>query len=201
MFGTMVPNTQHKGYLFDDTPRGILEALLIGGGIMLALTTAPTALMALAGIGYLIRSEDRARNRKLRSAFEYLSRQQYIRKRKNGKGVYIELTPKGHQRILRHIERRTLREPIPRPPVWDKKWRIILFDIPAQERTKRNAFRAFIRRQGAVMIQKSVWVHPFDCREQVSLLRDLFRLSDAQLRLIETHSIGYDTPLRKHFKI
>ena len=201
MFGTMVSNTQHKGSLFDDTPRGILEMLLVAGGIALALTVAPTALMALAGLGYVIKAEDRARNRKLRSAFAYLARQKYIQKRQHGKAVRVELTQKGRRRILWYIERRTLSTPVERPQVWDKKWRVILFDIPAGERTKRNAFRSFIRRQGAVMLQKSVWVHPFDCSEQVALLKEVFRLTDEQLRLIVTHSIGHDATLRKHFKI
>ena len=58
-----------------------------------------------------------------------------------------------------------------------------------------------IRRIGAVMLQKSVWVYPYDCSEHIALLRQFFDLPEEALRLVEAHSIGDDLALRKHFKL
>ncbi len=197
----MVQKSTHKGYLFDDTPRGILEALLMAGGLAAILTAAPSLFAILGAIGYVATVQDRGRRKKLQRSYQYLLRNRYITRHLRGKNMRIELTVKGRTNILRHIQKRSLYEPIEKPEVWDKKWRLILFDIPAQERSKRNAFRAMIRRIGAEMLQKSVWVHPFDCSEQIALLKDFFNLSDQHLRFILCDSIGDDAILRKLFKI
>ena len=47
---------------------------------------------------------------------------------------------------------------------WDKKWRILIFDIPEKIRWKRDVFREKLKSSGFGMIQQSVWVspHPFE---------------------------------------
>jgi hypothetical protein len=162
----MVPKTkiasylkaEKGGYLFDDTPRGLLEALLIGGGIVGALTFAPTLIFALAGLGYALKAQDKARKRKLSGSLDYLRRQKYVRiVSKNERGerrVRIELTTLGKKRAVDVYTKHLFLRKVERPKSWDRRWRIIMFDIAAEERRKRNAFRAFIRRLGAVMLQK-----------------------------------------------
>ncbi len=191
--------------MFDDTPRGLLEALLIGGGLLATLTFAPSAIAVLAGIGYAMKGASRAeanrRKQKLSSSLQYLKRKNYVRVASTTRGVSIELTDKGRKRAAWMQKKRPLLQPIARPREWDAKWRVILFDISAEERAKRNAFRGFIRRLGAVMLQKSVWIYPFDCAEQVRLLREFFGLTDAELRVIVARDIGDDSSFRKIFKI
>lgn len=191
-----------QGTLFDDTPRGILEALLVGGGIIVALTTAPVLIAALGGLGYILKADERARRKKLQQYGGYLMRKKYVDIRPMGKGsVRIALTRLGRERALNARSRRILSQQIAKPSVWDKKWRLILFDIAADERGKRNAFRSFVKRIGAVMLQKSVWVHPFDCKEHIALLRDFFALSPDELQLVVADSIEHDEHLRRHFRL
>ena len=47
---------------------------------------------------------------------------------------------------------------------WDRKWRVLIFDIPENVRWKRDALREKLKELGFGMIQKSVWVspHPFE---------------------------------------
>lgn len=47
---------------------------------------------------------------------------------------------------------------------WDKKWRILIFDIPEKIRWKRDVFRDKLKTLGFGMIQQSAWVspHPFE---------------------------------------
>lgn len=194
-----------RGYMFDDTPRGLLEALLIGGSIVGGLTFAPTLFAVLAGIGYALRAGDKARRRKLSNSFQYLKRHKYVqvttREDSNGKGIHVELTERGRQHAMHLRMKHILLQPIKRPQVWDKCWRIIIFDIAAEERSKRNAFRALVRRLGAIMLQKSVWIYPFDCSEQIDILKSLFDFTDAELRMIVANSIGDDTLFREHFRL
>ena len=200
----MVSNRRQgtKGVMFDDTPMGILEALLVAGGISIALSAAPTLFVALASIGYVFKAEDRARKRKLQQSFDYLKRHKYVAVRTNSRKTIVPaLTNEGRRRLKRLFMRRALASPIEHQKKWDGKWWLILFDISASERAKRNAFRAMIRRIGAVMLQKSVWVYPYDCSEHIALLRQFFDLPEDALRLVETNAIGDDKMLRKHFKV
>ncbi len=199
------PKKGKRDYLFDDTPRGLLEALLIGGGIVGGLTFAPTLFAVLAGIGYALKDNDNIRRKRLNNSFQYLKRKKYVRvttrTRKDGRGIRIELTERGKQHGTQLRIKRALLKPVETPPVWDKCWRIIMFDISAEERSKRNAFRALVSRLGAVMVQKSVWLYPFDCSSQIDLLKSLFDLTEKELRMVVAKSIGNDAAFKKHFGV
>lgn len=51
---------------------------------------------------------------------------------------------------------------------WDHKWRVVIFDIPQELHNKRNIFRARLKSLGFYMIQKSVFVFPYSCEEELS---------------------------------
>lgn len=56
---------------------------------------------------------------------------------------------------------------IPSPAKWDKKWRLVAFDIPNGKSRSRKKFVIKLQDLGFTMLQKSLWVHPFPCFEQV----------------------------------
>lgn len=51
---------------------------------------------------------------------------------------------------------------------WDKKWRIVTFDIPEKKRTKRDLFRRKLKELGFGMIQESLWVTPHAFEDDIS---------------------------------
>ncbi len=55
---------------------------------------------------------------------------------------------------------------------WDGRWRLVLFDLPAAEGTKRNQLRDFLRSRGFGWLQKSVWISPHPLKEQSVLLAE-----------------------------
>jgi phenylacetic acid degradation operon negative regulatory protein len=55
---------------------------------------------------------------------------------------------------------------------WDGRWRLVLFDLPATEGTKRNRLRNFLRSRGFGWLQKSVWISPHPLKEQRALLAE-----------------------------
>jgi DNA-binding transcriptional regulator PaaX len=59
---------------------------------------------------------------------------------------------------------------------WDKKWRIITFDIPENKKKTRNYFRLKIKELGFKYIQKSVWIIPWDVSEEVEFLIDYLNI-------------------------
>ncbi len=79
----------------------------------------------------------------------------YIERTKSKEGDYFTLTDTGDEILADMIGR------IPKANGdWDKKWRIILFDIPEAQRTIRQLFRLKLMDFGVRMLQSSVWITP-----------------------------------------
>lgn len=57
---------------------------------------------------------------------------------------------------------------------WDKKWRVVIFDIPEEKRVIRNLFRRNLKKWGFKHLQKSVWVSKRDVFAKLeSYIQDL----------------------------
>lgn len=112
--------------------------------------------------------------------------------------IYISLTPEGRKRAgIFQIDKLRLE----RPKRWDKKWRLLMFDIPQEKRISREALRGKLKELGFLMFQKSVWVYPFECRAEMQLLQDFFGLSNHEIRLIIAENIGDDNILKQNFNL
>lgn len=115
-----------------------------------------------------------------------------------GKQIYISLTPKGRKNAG-YLQIDSLK--INKPTKWDNKWRLVIFDIAQLMKTHREAFRGKLKELGFLPLQRSVWIHPFDCRAEVDLLKDFFGLTDKEIRLIVAEDIGESDKFKKLFKL
>lgn len=77
----------------------------------------------------------------------------------------------------------------PQKEKWDGKWRVVLFDIPSEFNRQRNNFRVKLYNMGFYMLQKSVFVFPFPCDEEVARICEHFRISD-YVNVIVADSLG-----------
>lgn len=75
---------------------------------------------------------------------------------------------------------------------WDGRWRLVLFDLPALEGTKRNQLREFLRSCGFGWLQKSVWISPHPLKEQ-SVLLDEARINVESLIFLEARPSAGET--------
>jgi len=117
---------------------------------------------------------------------------------KVGHQIYISLTEKG-RKLASWLQIDDLK--IKRPKKWDGKWRLAIFDISQLKKIYREAFRGKLKELGFYPLQKSVWIYPFDCRDEIELLKDFFGLNEKEVRLLICENIGKDDWLKKHFKI
>lgn len=51
---------------------------------------------------------------------------------------------------------------------WDKKWRLVIFDIPREFNIKRDSLRRRLKYMGFFMLQRSVFIFPYPCEEELS---------------------------------
>lgn len=141
---------------------------------------------------YFSNLDENARQRELRRALAYMKHQKLVTEDYE---YGLQLTAKAKKRL----EKLSFDEiSIPKPKKWDKKWRIIFFDIPEPKKSSRDAFAAKIRLLGFKVLQRSVFVHPFPCREEVTKIAEHYRVSRF-VSFIETESIDNKPKLIKKF--
>lgn len=136
--------------------------------------------------------------KKLNDTFYNLKRQGLIEIREKNHQIYIRLTEKGRKKAGM-FQINSLK--IKRPKKWDGKWRLVIFDISHLKKIYREALRGKLKELGFYQLQKSVWVHAFDCQAEIELLRDFFGLSEKEIRLIIATDIGNDKELKEFFKL
>jgi DNA-binding transcriptional regulator PaaX len=96
---------------------------------------------------------------KFQSAFYYLRSKGLIDIEYRGPQMYISLSEKGVKKADKY-QINDLK--IKKPGVWDKKWRVLIFDISDKHKTKREALRGKLKQLRLYQLQKSVWVCPYD---------------------------------------
>lgn len=130
--------------------------------------------------------------------FYNLKRQGLIQIEKKGKQIYISLTEKGKKKAgifqINNLK-------VEKPKKWDRKWRVVIFDISELKKINREAFRGKLKELGFYQLQKSVWAHPYDCRAEIELLRDFFGLREEELRLMVVEKIESDEKIKSFFKL
>ncbi len=172
--------------------RQILTYLLVGG------------ILTFTGGGHAVGWEATKRifgtskkgNKKRSDTLRYLKQRGLVEWRREGHDIVITLTKEGKERASKYQIDELVLE---RPRTWDKKWRVVVFDIPNSSTFVRNVFRRKLKELGFYALQKSIWVHPYKCEEEIALLRDFLEASAKQIRVIEATKIEKDDSLRKYF--
>lgn len=105
---------------------------------------------------------------------------------KNGQ-IYLRITTRGQERIKRDFPLLSLSD-----KRWDRKWRVVIFDIEEATRLARDQLRDKLKELGFGMMQKSVWLTPHDVLTDFSEFLESSGLS-AKVIVMETKIHGvYD---------
>lgn len=181
--------------------KAILIALLggavvlspMGGKLVIALARYYIKKWWEEGGPYVPPENDPAQ---VRQSIYKLQRNKYINWRYDKKKnvVKFELTKKGKKFFeVSKIDDLT----IPIPKLWDQQWRFVLFDIPEKRRSFRNVLRDKLKHLGFFQFQKSVWVYPFECEEEIRYLCEYFGITPYVIAF--TAKIDNDRVLRRYF--
>lgn len=133
---------------------------------------------------------------KISHTFHRLKGEGLINIKNKNHQIYISLTDEGRKKAG-WLQIDSLK--ITKPKKWDRKWRLVIFDIAQFKKLFREAFRGKLKEMGFKPFQKSVWICPFDCEAEIELLKEFFGFSDKELKLVIAEKIGGDQEWRKVF--
>lgn len=131
----------------------------------------------------------------LQRTIKRLEEQKLVKIKDRGKKQIVEITNQGKKKILKYA----LDElEIKRPSGWDRKWRLIIYDIPEKQRRRRNIFRDHLKALGFWRLQESVFLYPFPCEDEIEFLRQYYNLGK-HIIILEVKGLENETAYRKYF--
>ena len=171
-----------------------LLATVAVGVVVLIAATAPNAAQLLKYFpGY-----------KRGAKFNYQAKSALGRLVAKGLVTFVEEDGKRYARITekgeRMLQMETERTAIAKKREWDRRWRVVIFDIPERRKSVRASLRRFMNEYGFVRLQDSVWIYPYDCEDLIALAKANFRVGADVLYMI-VERLEHDKHLREHFKL
>ena len=134
----------------------------------------------------------------IQRSIQGLQKNNLLRMRERNGKLEIHLTKQGKQKF-KEIQFDKIH--IIKPPHWDGKWRIVIFDIPDRSfKIAREILRRKLKEWNFYQLQKSVWVCPWPCENEIQLIAELYDVAPF-LNIIIAEKIVADNAVKKHFGI
>ena len=143
--------------------------LLLFGGISLGLSGSPGTYWKIAGA--MKKEWEELSKQGAERAINSLYASRLVGAKENEDGTYsLTLNEKGRKRVLTYD---LARMKIKIPPKWDNLWRMVSFDVPIGKKIVRDSIREHLLNLGFYEMQQSLFIHPFDCKEEIDYLVEL----------------------------
>jgi len=189
-------------FLYEDdsaaaTSAKFLLMTLALGGIVFAGAVVPGIMAASSGS----RRFRRYNKQQFKSAVNNLKRRKLIEivSEKDGR-ARVSLTNQGMKRV-REFAFDALA--IPKPKKWDRKWRVVIFDIPTHPKKlniARAALRGKIKELGFRKLQHSAWVHPYPCEDEILLVGEIFEVTK-YIEILTVEKLLHESRIRHFFNL
>jgi len=170
--------------------------LLLEAGFILSLTRRPDYYFRI--LKKVSKEWGKINERYLRETIKRLYQSQLVDYKENKDGtVVLTLSEKGKNKILKYdldkIE-------IKKPARWDKLWRLVIFDIPEDKKYGRNALASKLKGLGFYRLQKSVFIHPYECKDEINFIKEIFNLAP-YVRFLRVKDIDVELDLKSRFRL
>ena len=173
--------------------QAMLAAVVVGSVVLIAATIPNAARLLKYFPGY-----------KKGAKFNYQAKSALGRLVARGCVIFVEKGNKRYARITERGERMLQMELekviITKKRKWDRRWRVVIFDIPEKRKSVRASLRRFMGEYGFVRLQDSVWIYPYDCEDLITLAKANFRIGADVLYMI-VERLEHDKHLREHFSL
>ncbi|PJB99306.1 MAG: CRISPR-associated endonuclease Cas2 [Candidatus Nealsonbacteria bacterium CG_4_9_14_0_8_um_filter_35_12] len=144
------------------------------GSILLSSFFLPNAPQILKPLIKWRKNWNKVDRRRIQEAIKRLNKKRLINFIEKGDKVYLEITEEGNK-LLKSFDYDELK--LPNPKRWDKKWRLVTFDIPDKKKRERNAFSEKLKDLGFYPLQESVFIYPYDCRDEIDFICEFLSIS------------------------
>ncbi|MHB9019318.1 MAG: hypothetical protein ACYC3G_00370 [Minisyncoccota bacterium] len=168
------------------------------GLFVVAATSSPYFLHRLARNYFKDKTKDEIRKRS-KKLCEFNKRKLIDFKELGDGSVSIVISQAG-KNIIQQYKLDDMR--IVKPKIWDRQWRIVIYDIPQKFRKSSDAFRRKIRELGMFQLQKSIWVYPYECIKELDFLCAMYGIPlDDCILYFKTKELPKEKEIRDFFNV
>jgi DNA-binding transcriptional regulator PaaX len=170
--------------------------LLLKGGFLLSISRRPDQYFRiLKGIN---KEWKRINKRVLHLAIKKLYKSKLISCIEDKNGIItLILEDEGKEKVLSYELDKII---IKKPLRWDGLWRIVIFDVPERLKKGRDALASRLKKLHFYPIQKSVFIYPYECEDEIEFIAEIFHLKP-YVRFIVAKSIDIELELKKIFNL
>ena len=160
---------QKQREIFNEVARYALAAAITGTALAIIIT-APNLLQVL---GSPLKKKYRwgeLKDDEIKPIIKKLYKDKLVQTvEKKGK-TYLQITGHGKRKIIEYnIDTIEIKK-----QKWDGKWRMVIFDIPEKTRIARDVLRDKLQEIGFLKLQKSVWVAPYECENEINFIASVY---------------------------
>ncbi|MEK7069956.1 MAG: CRISPR-associated endonuclease Cas2 [Patescibacteria group bacterium] len=168
--------------------------LLLASGVILGFSRSPrNYFKVLKSVAKEWKEINR--NKLVRIVREFYNDRIVDYKENKDGSVKIVLTKEGQNKALRF---KLDEMEIKKPAKWDGEWRIVIFDIPEKFKKAREALRMKLKELGFLELQKSVFVLPYECEDEINFIMEVF-LIRSFVRFVRAKSFTNEEQLKIKF--
>jgi len=175
----------------------IILGIVAAGGILTIAAVAPNALKMI-DLFYDKKKKDRDvydRRYYVKKVLKRMEDNGLIELHRRGEGTFLRLSEKGRIELLKYQIREKV---IEKPKKWDKKWRVVIFDIEERARSLREGLRQELMNLGFIKLQNSVWIYPYECAGVIAMIKTYFKIEGSVIYMT-VEQIENDGWLKKEF--
>ncbi|MFN7088841.1 MAG: hypothetical protein ACK4NX_03460 [Candidatus Paceibacteria bacterium] len=169
--------------------------ILAGGAIFSTIMLTPGLSSVLPSLIKTLSQRTGGQPRSIKNALFRLKGDRLIDFQEKNNMIILKITDKGKKKTLMY-KLEDLK--ITKPKKWDRLWRMVIFDIPEKRRNARTALREKLQELGFYPLQKSCFVHPFECKDEIDFISEVFQLAP-YIHYVVAKSIEGEDFLKRHF--
>jgi DNA-binding transcriptional regulator PaaX len=190
-----------QDFLDSGTPKAKITQVAL---CILAIASVPALVLVAASLGNAVqifgqfKTAKKFKKRQVEDSLRYLRRNGFIEYlcEKNGREI-VRITRKG-QTKLRAFSIDLMK--IKKPKKWDGKWRLAMFDIPIRFTKGREALRFHLKDLGFFQFQKSAWIYPYPCEDEIIFISDFYGVK-RYVDVLTIESLINEYKILRHFNL
>ena len=179
----------------------VVRALAVIGivGTSVVFPNFPIVLGTIISLAKELREGRKIEKYKIKKALMGLQKRKILGIEELDGQIVIKVKKFGKSLIIKYSTRELLSYKL-KTKSWDKKWRLVLFDVSEEERKKRDFLRRTLKWLGFITYQKSVFVFPYDCKKEIVYLKKILE-GKYDIKYLVAEEIDDAERLMKYFEL
>lgn len=173
---------------------------ILGGGTFIAASFLMPGIPVLAK-PFLDAKREEERNEwkkfnrwRLKQVLKRLHEEKLIEIAETADGQIVKISQMGRRRLLKYkIDELSIID-----KKWDKKWRIIVYDVDESKKYLRDLFQVILKKLAFLQLQKSVYLTPYPCEDEIEYLRQVYDIGK-EVSILTIHGLENEQAYKDYF--